>query len=370
MCMPNVNPPIENPAAFEAARAAGAGRAHVDFAIQGSITPANIERLPELWQCGITSFEIGLSDGAEGIRVARLDDPAVLARALEMVALDRRGGRHIHRLPTAHHGADRAAARRRADDFAAHAEARPPLTEAIGLAMMLEMARATGARVVCRQVCTRRGFRDRSPRAKPSCRPAGSAVEVTPHNLCLTVDALDRVGRFGQIVPPLRSEDDRRATVEALADGTVDFVGSDHAPHAVEEKNRAFGLGIPQRQSRAGYHRGGGARSRGARHDFLYLRGASAVPNGRPRCLGWATARARLVAGADGDLVLVDPDAERTVTPADDPFQDEALGVRRRAAPGLAGAYRAAGARGRRGRQAGRAAGGTVCLRAALLPPD
>ncbi len=330
MCMPNVNPPIENPAAVAAARAAGTGRAYVDFAIQGSITPANIDLLPEIWRCGITSFEIGLSDGAEGIRVSRMDDPAVLFRALEVVAsIDGVVGIYTGCQPLTSAAIERLRAAGRID-LLAHAEARPPITEALGLAMMLELARATAARVVCRQVCTRRGY-EIVRRAKTELPPGRIGVEATPHNLCLTIDKLDQVGRYGQIVPPLRSEDDRRATVEALVDGTVDFVGSDHAPHAVEEKNRPSAW-----ESRNG--------SPGldtivpavldlaAQGIISFSRVAQALAE-RPAILfGLGDRKGVIAPGADGDLVLVDPDAERTVTPSvihskmkHSVFQDERL---------------------------------------------
>jgi dihydroorotase len=65
--------------------------------------------------------------------------------------------------------------------------------------------------------------------------------EVTPHHLTLTdaaVEALDPTRH--KMNPPLREESDRRALVAALADGTLDCVATDHAPHAAEEKEVPF----------------------------------------------------------------------------------------------------------------------------------
>lgn len=67
------------------------------------------------------------------------------------------------------------------------------------------------------------------------------SAEVTPHHLLLTdeeVRSLD-ASRF-KMNPPLRSADDREALVEALRDGTVDCIGTDHAPHASNEKDVPF----------------------------------------------------------------------------------------------------------------------------------
>ncbi len=60
--------------------------------------------------------------------------------------------------------------------------------------------------------------------------------EVTPHHLLLNESILEKVGNFGKVNPPLRSEKDNIALWEAINDGTVDFIGTDHAPHKQIEK--------------------------------------------------------------------------------------------------------------------------------------
>jgi dihydroorotase len=61
--------------------------------------------------------------------------------------------------------------------------------------------------------------------------------EVTPHHLCLTDEAVrDLDASKHKMNPPLRSEEDRQALIEALLDGTIDCIATDHAPHSVEEK--------------------------------------------------------------------------------------------------------------------------------------
>jgi dihydroorotase len=64
--------------------------------------------------------------------------------------------------------------------------------------------------------------------------------EVTPHHLCLTDDAVRSLDPNVKMNPPLRTEDDRRALVEALRDGTIACVATDHAPHARHEKDAPF----------------------------------------------------------------------------------------------------------------------------------
>jgi dihydroorotase len=73
-------------------------------------------------------------------------------------------------------------------------------------------------------------------------RAAGVAAtaEVTPHHLCLTDDAVRSLDANVKMNPPLRAEDDRSALLEALRDGTIDSIATDHAPHARHEKEVPF----------------------------------------------------------------------------------------------------------------------------------
>jgi len=64
--------------------------------------------------------------------------------------------------------------------------------------------------------------------------------EVTPHHLFLTEEILRKAGNYGKVNPPLRSEKDRKALWQGIHDGTVDYIGTDHAPHMLEEKNREY----------------------------------------------------------------------------------------------------------------------------------
>ncbi|MDD5416330.1 MAG: amidohydrolase family protein [Candidatus Daviesbacteria bacterium] len=60
--------------------------------------------------------------------------------------------------------------------------------------------------------------------------------EVTPHHLFLSEEDLGRLGPYGMMKPPLESKDNQAALWQALIDGTIDMIGSDHAPHTKEEK--------------------------------------------------------------------------------------------------------------------------------------
>ena len=65
-------------------------------------------------------------------------------------------------------------------------------------------------------------------------------AEVTPHHISLSEDDVPAHGTYARMNPPLRKETDRQALIEALADGTIDMIATDHAPHTAEEKAREF----------------------------------------------------------------------------------------------------------------------------------
>jgi dihydroorotase len=81
-----------------------------------------------------------------------------------------------------------------------------------------------------------------SVQALRRARSAGvqATAEVTPHHLCLTEDAVRSLDPNVKMNPPLRAASDRTALIEALKDGTVEVIATDHAPHARHEKEVPF----------------------------------------------------------------------------------------------------------------------------------
>ncbi len=64
--------------------------------------------------------------------------------------------------------------------------------------------------------------------------------EITPHHLLLNETILKKAGNFGKVNPPLRSEKDNEALWQAINDGIADTIGTDHAPHTIEEKQQEY----------------------------------------------------------------------------------------------------------------------------------
>lgn len=66
------------------------------------------------------------------------------------------------------------------------------------------------------------------------------SLETTPHHLFLTEEDYKRLGTKAQVNPPLRTKEDQEALWQGIADGTIDTIGTDHAPHTEDEKNQPY----------------------------------------------------------------------------------------------------------------------------------
>ncbi len=71
-------------------------------------------------------------------------------------------------------------------------------------------------------------------------KPAWVTAEVTPQHLLLNTSAYEKIGTLAQMNPPLRSPHDNEVLWQALLDGVIDFIATDHAPHTLEEKAQPY----------------------------------------------------------------------------------------------------------------------------------
>jgi dihydroorotase len=109
----------------------------------------------------------------------------------------------------------------------------PNAAESIMVLREIALSELTGAPVHIAHVSTResvRAIREAKARGVPV------TAETAPHYFLLTDEAVRRQGADAKMNPPLRSAEDRMAVREGLADGTIDCIATDHAPHAPDEK--------------------------------------------------------------------------------------------------------------------------------------
>jgi dihydroorotase len=101
----------------------------------------------------------------------------------------------------------------------------------------IEMARLTGGRL---HICHLSSARSVALVRRAKADGLRVSAEVTPHHLVFTDEDLRTYDTNRKVNPPLRSAEDREALREGIADGTIDAIATDHAPHAVEEKESEF----------------------------------------------------------------------------------------------------------------------------------
>jgi dihydroorotase len=146
--------------------------------------------------------------------------------------------------------------------------------------------------------------------------PAGFNLtcEAMPHNLCLTKADAKNLGEktWGKVNPPLRSEEDRKALILALEDGTVDAIATDHAPHSHADKL----AGAP---GFSGFETAFAAVYTELVRDGVFdLKRLSSLMSARPASLlnfSDGIKKGRILPGYAADLVIFDPEDDWIVEP-------------------------------------------------------
>ena len=296
--MPNTDPPTVRGEHLSDKIARATGRAWCDFAFFIGAAKENLNRLAGLEQlagcCGVKIF-MGSSTGS-----LLVDDKSVLTEVLK------RGRRRI-----AIHAEDEARLQERWE-FArdgkkpyCHPIWRDDETALIATRRILELAYRTRRRIHVLHVSTAQEMELLAQHKDLA------TVEVTPQHLTLAApDAYNSLGTLAQMNPPIRNEQQREGLWKAVADGVVDVIGSDHAPHTLAEKEKPYPespSGMPGVQTLVPVMLNHVARGRLTLERFVDLTSAGPARIYNIACKG------RIAAGYDGDLTLVDLKAKRTI---------------------------------------------------------
>jgi dihydroorotase len=175
--------------------------------------------------------------------------------------------------------------------------------EAAALAEALEvLGSVPHARLHLQHVSTRAAV-DLIRLAKAGGLPV--TAEVTPHHLALSADDAASAGLPGRVNPPLRTADDRQAVREALVEGVIDAIATDHAPHDAAAK-AAGANGFHGFETALGVVLSLGL-------DYRVVYGACVQ---RPREIIGATDGPQPGEGSAGDWILIDPELDWTVDPS------------------------------------------------------
>ena len=186
----------------------------------------------------------------------------------------------------------------------------PGASEEVAVARDIELARLTGAHLHVCHVSTARAV-ELIRRAK--AEGVRVTAEVTPHHLLLTDEAAEGYNTNAKMNPPLRRDQDVACMQDALLEGVLDCIATDHAPHTQEDKMQEFDhapFGVIGLETAFGvvatalYHTRKATLAQIA--TFMSLRPA--------QILGLGPDYGRITPGAQANLTLVDPDQEWTVT--------------------------------------------------------
>jgi dihydroorotase len=183
----------------------------------------------------------------------------------------------------------------------------PALAEESDAMRDCALAELTGARVHLAHVSTR-GAIEAVRRAKE--RGANVTCEVTPHHFALTDAACEGFDTNMKMSPPLRSREHADAILEAIADGTIDAIATDHAPHHADEKALEFDhapFGITGLETAVGL-----ALERLVHGGVINLERLVELFSVGPARVFRLEGRGTLGAGARGDVTILDPDLSWT----------------------------------------------------------
>jgi dihydroorotase len=224
--MPNTDPLTVSAAALADKVKRATGRMHCDFAFWVGGTHDNFVDIPELERLpGAVGIKVFMGSSTGKLLVP--DDAGVLA-ILERTR--RRAAFHSEDEPRL---IERKGLRV-AGDPASHAVWRDAATAVQSTERLIRLAREARAQVHVLHISTREEI------ALLQDAKDVASCEATPHHLTLSADDYARLGTKLQMNPPVRGTEHRDGVWRGLAQGVVDVLGSDHAPHTLEEKARPY----------------------------------------------------------------------------------------------------------------------------------
>ncbi|MCB4767492.1 dihydroorotase [Ancylobacter sp. Lp-2] len=224
--MPNTNPLTTSASALEDKIARATGRMHCDFAFFVGGTHDNVKDLPELEMLpGAAGIKVFIGSSTGSLLVA--DDPGV-REILKVIR--RRASFHCEDEPRL---AERKGLRV-PGDASSHPVWRDEIAALTATTRLVNLAREVGKRVHVLHVTSAEEM------LFLAANKDVASVEVTPHHLTMDSSWYQRLGSLVQMNPPVRDARHREALWAALAAGVVDVLGSDHAPHTLEEKAKPY----------------------------------------------------------------------------------------------------------------------------------
>jgi dihydroorotase len=295
--MPNTDPQTTDPDALVDKIKRAQNKMHCDFAFWMGGTRENTEHIQDLERLpGAAGIKVFMGSSTGNLLVE--DDEGVKAI---LAQIQRRAAFHSEdefRLR------DRKGCRVEGDP-SSHPIWRDEETAIMSTKRLVRLATETGARIHVLHLSTwqemvyLRDYKDHA------------SVEVTPHHLTLSADDYERLGTYMQMNPPVRGSEHRDGLWSGVRDGTADILGSDHAPHTQEEKDKPYPnspSGMTGVQTLVPIMLDHVNAGRLSLERFVDM-----TSHGPQRLFGLA-GKGRLAVGYDADLTIIDLKEQRTIT--------------------------------------------------------
>src|SRR5882724_10734521 len=229
--MPNTIPPVGTPECLAAKHKMAAEKAHVDFGLYALLGEDTITHAPELAKTAI-GFKLYMGNTFGAIPTpstgAMLEAFEVVAPTGKRISLHAETNSIMERRETRLRQAGRT-------DPLAHLASRPAVVAIEAVSRAAILAEWTGARIHILHISSADELR---PLREAKARGVDITGETCPHYLMLSADDYARFAGVIRVNPPVREKRNQEPLWAALADGTIDAIATDHAPHSREEKTR------------------------------------------------------------------------------------------------------------------------------------
>ena len=230
-CMPNTRPPLDNQATVDYVKQVAASEAVIRILPIGCISRGSqgkeLAEMAELYQAGVVAF----SDDGQPLKSSWLMLKAMeYSLPLGLPIID-----HCEDAELSEDGLMNEGITATRLGLAGI----PAAAEEVAVARDIALAQLTGARLHIAHVTTK-GSVELIRRAKE--KGIRVSAEVTPHHLTLTEEKVIGYDTNAKVSPPLRTNEDIKALIQGLNDGTIDIIATDHAPHTENDKLCEFAL--------------------------------------------------------------------------------------------------------------------------------
>ena len=228
--MPNTDPVIDRPEHLELKFERGEASAHVDFQSYAVVTSENLELIPDIDAAGALGFKVFL--GSTVGDVPPPNDGEILEAMERIGETGKRLGFHEENGEIIDHYTERFQAEGRNDPID-HSHSRPVIAEQEAVERMLTFAAETDAKIHMFHVSSGSAA---EAVAHGKARGIDVTAETTPHYLWFTEEVMREKGNVARVQPPIRDADEQSRLWDALEEGAIDCIATDHAPHTPDEK--------------------------------------------------------------------------------------------------------------------------------------